>query len=154
MILNQLFYISDQTFRGGVRSLLQCAGLGKLRPNTLVIGYMNRWQLAEQSKVDQYFNIINDAFGLRYGVGILRLQDGLDITDGDVDDEVENDGIVENHEPDWYTEAWDESQKPTLQTQGTFFWLFEVIYIRWYGLYRIPANYHTIHRKTINYSVF
>ena len=121
----------DETLRGGVRSLLQCAGLGKLRPNTLVLGYMNRWQNAERTKVDEYFNIIHDAFGLRYGVGILRLQDGLDITDGFIDDEID-DGIVENHEPDWYTEDWDESQKPTMQSQGRIFVSFSIsqIYVK------------------------
>ena len=90
--------------------MLQAVGLGKLRPNTLLLGYMNRWQHAEESKIDEFYSIIHDAFDLRYGVGILRLQDGFDITDGIDDDQIEN-GVVDNHEPDWYTEDWDESQK-------------------------------------------
>lgn len=102
--------LSDETLRGGVSCMLQSAGLGKLKPNTLIMGYMNRWQIAEENKVEEYFHMIHDAFGLRYGVGILRLQDGFDITDEVVDDEIE-DGMVENHEPDWYTEDWDEIQK-------------------------------------------
>lgn len=91
--------------------MLQAVGLGKLRPNTLLLGYMNCWQSAEESKVDEFYSIIHDAFDLRYGVGILRLQDGFDITDGIVDDQIAENGLVENHEPDWYTEDWDESQK-------------------------------------------
>jgi len=54
--------------------MLQSVGLGKLRPNTLLLGYMNRWQDADVTKVDEYYGMIHDAFDLRYGVGILRLQ--------------------------------------------------------------------------------
>lgn len=98
--------------------MLQSAGLGKLKPNTLLIGYMSKWQHAEKSKVEEYFNIIHDAFSLRYGVGILRLQDGFDITDDVVIDDDIEDGFVENHEPDWYTEDWDEHHKGPVAEGG------------------------------------
>ena len=108
-----------ENLRAGVSCMLQSAGLGKLKPNTMIIGYMNRWQNTDLDKVEQYFHIIHDAFSLRYGVGILRLQDGFDITDELIDDDIE-DGVIDNREPDWYTEDWDESQKQTAP-QGTIF---------------------------------
>ena len=81
------------------------------------MGYLTRWQNVDASKVDEYVHLIHDAFNLRYGVAILRLQDGFDITDEVLDDEIEN-GVVENHEPDWYTEDWDENQKDSPSQQG------------------------------------
>ena len=91
--------------------MLQASGLGKLRPNTVLVGYMNKWQTAKREHVDEFYSMIHDAFDMRYGVGILRLQDGFDITDGVYDDEIE-DGLVDNQEPDWYTDNWDETNKP------------------------------------------
>lgn len=102
--------VQHPTIRGGVNAMLQASGLGKLRPNTVLVGYMNRWQTAKHEQVNEFYNMLHDAFDMRYGVGILRLQDGFDITDGSYDDEIE-DGVVDNHEPDWYTEDWDENQK-------------------------------------------
>ena len=89
--------------------MLQCVGLGKLRPNTLVLGYMAKWQASSTSKVEDYVGMIHDAFDMNYGVAILRLQDGFDITE---DMEEEEDNIFANQEPDWFTEDWDESQLP------------------------------------------
>ncbi|XP_064618818.1 solute carrier family 12 member 3-like [Lineus longissimus] len=67
--------------REGVQSLIQNTGVGKLRPNTLLMGYKCDWLKDDPVKVQMYFNIIHDAFDLQFGVGILRLQDGLDFSD-------------------------------------------------------------------------
>ena len=53
--------------------MLQAVGLGKLKPNTLIMGYMHRWQKADVRHVNEYFQIIDDALELNYGIGILRL---------------------------------------------------------------------------------
>ncbi|KAH3837753.1 solute carrier family 12 member 1-like [Dreissena polymorpha] len=66
------------TFRIGVQVLLQALGVGKLRPNTLLLGYKNDWQKADPLEVLDYFNVITDAFDLRYSVGILRVAGGFD----------------------------------------------------------------------------
>ena len=60
------------TFRGGVRNLLQNVGLGKLRPNTMLIGFMNKWQERSINDVEEYFGVIDDAFTLNYGVIVFR----------------------------------------------------------------------------------
>lgn len=69
-----------QSLRLGVQSLLQSTGLGKLKPNTLLLGFKSDWHRAPASEVAEYFGVINDAFDLRYGVGILRLRTGLDLS--------------------------------------------------------------------------
>ncbi|KAL4227262.1 hypothetical protein ACF0H5_012708 [Mactra antiquata] len=66
------------TFRIGVQVLLQAVGVGKLRPNTLLLGFKCNWQKEDPHEVLDYFNVIQDAFDLRYGVGILRVADGFD----------------------------------------------------------------------------
>ena len=57
----------------------QCVGVGKMRPNVVFLGFKNDWMNTPNAAVD-YFNILHDALDLRYGVGILRLQKGLDFS--------------------------------------------------------------------------
>ncbi|CAF4749353.1 unnamed protein product [Rotaria sp. Silwood1] len=68
------------TVRQGTMALLQCVGVGKMRPNVVFLGFKNDWLTKPQVTVD-YFNILHDALDLNYGVGILRLQTGLDFSD-------------------------------------------------------------------------
>ncbi|EDO28752.1 predicted protein, partial [Nematostella vectensis] len=85
------------SLRDGVQSLLQTAGLGKLKPNTLVIGFKRNWMRAPHSEVEEYVNIINDAFELNYGVAILRVREEFDIDDlDDGDDWMEDDDELYN----------------------------------------------------------
>lgn len=51
-----------------------------MRPNVVFLGFKNDWTSTPQSTID-YFNILHDALDLKYGVGILRLQTGLDFSD-------------------------------------------------------------------------
>jgi len=58
---------------------------------------------------------INASMVNKWKTNLLSYQDGFDITDGIVDDNIE-DGVVDNHEPDWYTEDWDDQhQKPNTE---------------------------------------
>ena len=72
------------SFREGVRVMLQTVGLGKMKPNTLVLGYKRDWKtLCEdpsgRAVVEEYVNVVHDAFELDYGVSILRLRGELDL---------------------------------------------------------------------------
>jgi hypothetical protein len=51
-----------------------------MRPNVVVLGFKNDWLIKTDETID-YFNIIHDALHLKYGVGIFRLQTGLDFSD-------------------------------------------------------------------------
>ncbi|CAF0929755.1 unnamed protein product [Brachionus calyciflorus] len=73
--------LRSSSFRTGAFSLMQTVGIGKLRPNTLIIGFKNDWQVDKPENVIEYFELINDAFILQYGICILRLDGGLDYSD-------------------------------------------------------------------------
>ncbi|KAK7489742.1 hypothetical protein BaRGS_00019137 [Batillaria attramentaria] len=94
--------IAAPTVRHGAQALLQSQGLGKLRPNTLLLGFKNNWQLVDPRTVHNYVGIIHDAFDLHYGVGVLRVSGGLDthkVADSLLDatddtfDDLDNDSI-------------------------------------------------------------
>ncbi|XP_062614460.1 solute carrier family 12 member 3-like [Saccostrea cucullata] len=99
------------TLRIGTQVLLQALGIGKLRPNTLFLGYKSDWQKAEPEELEDYFNIIQDAFDLKYGVGILRIPGGFDIhkipDESEVDDDPDLTENVDNSDDD--EDEFDES---------------------------------------------
>ncbi|CAL1568193.1 unnamed protein product [Knipowitschia caucasica] len=76
------FYTSvfAEDMRQGAQYLLQAAGLGRLRPNTLVLGFKNDWRDGDMMNVETYISMIHDAFDFQYGAVILRLQEGLDVS--------------------------------------------------------------------------
>nr|XP_021334213.1 solute carrier family 12 member 2-like [Danio rerio] len=45
--------------RQGAQYLLQAAGLGRLKPNTLVLGFKNNWRDGDMRDVETYINIIH-----------------------------------------------------------------------------------------------
>ncbi|KAK3791356.1 hypothetical protein RRG08_012538 [Elysia crispata] len=61
----------------GAQSLMQNVGVGKFRPNLLILGFKSKWQTDRPETVQQYLGIIHDAFDLKYGVGILRVKEGF-----------------------------------------------------------------------------
>uniref|UniRef100_A0A8C5S594 SLC12A transporter C-terminal domain-containing protein n=1 Tax=Laticauda laticaudata TaxID=8630 RepID=A0A8C5S594_LATLA len=54
--------------------------LGRMRPNILVLGFKKDWQSADMNDVDIYINLLHDAFDFQYGVVVIRLREGLDIS--------------------------------------------------------------------------
>ncbi|XP_061100286.1 solute carrier family 12 member 1-like isoform X2 [Conger conger] len=72
--------VASDSFREGVQSLLQAAGIGRLKPNTLVIGFKKDWKRASTTDVQSYVGVLHDAFDLEYGIVVLRIGQGLDIT--------------------------------------------------------------------------
>ena len=55
------------------------AGLGKLSPNMLILGFKSDW-MNQMDAAQQYFNILEAAFDHAYSVGILRVRSGLDFS--------------------------------------------------------------------------
>uniref|UniRef100_A0A8C6UCB1 Solute carrier family 12 member 2 n=1 Tax=Neogobius melanostomus TaxID=47308 RepID=A0A8C6UCB1_9GOBI len=72
--------VFSDNLRYGTQLLLQAMGLGRVRPNTLVMGFKHSWSEADMKDTELYVNTIHDAFDLQFGVVLLRLQDGLDIS--------------------------------------------------------------------------
>ncbi|MGH0176816.1 UNVERIFIED_CONTAM: hypothetical protein FKN15_078043 [Acipenser sinensis] len=69
-----------EDLREGCQFLLQAAGLGRLRPNTLVVGFKSNWRDGDMKDVETYINMMHDAFDFQYGVVVIRLKEGLDIS--------------------------------------------------------------------------
>jgi solute carrier family 12 sodium/potassium/chloride transporter 2 len=69
--------VTSPTLRQGVQSLLEVVGVGKIRPNTLLMGFKSHWMSEPKTVVNEYVDIIHDAFDLNFGVAVLRMPDGL-----------------------------------------------------------------------------
>ncbi|XP_013032737.2 solute carrier family 12 member 1 [Anser cygnoides] len=72
--------VAADSFRDGVKSLLQASGLGRMKPNTLVIGFKKDWRNAAASQVENYVGVIHDAFDFELGMIIIRISQGFDIS--------------------------------------------------------------------------
>uniref|UniRef100_A0A8D0AWI3 Solute carrier family 12 member 3 n=1 Tax=Sander lucioperca TaxID=283035 RepID=A0A8D0AWI3_SANLU len=64
----------------GVNMLLQAAGLGRIRPNVLLMGFKKDCRSDTPQAAHNYIGILHDAFDLQYGVCILRMKEGLDVS--------------------------------------------------------------------------
>ncbi|XP_063539884.1 bumetanide-sensitive sodium-(potassium)-chloride cotransporter [Cydia strobilella] len=65
-------------FEQGARALIQAAGVGRLSPNVMLMGYKADWATAPASDLEAYFNVLHTAFENRLAVAILRVAGGLD----------------------------------------------------------------------------
>ncbi|KAM5263922.1 solute carrier family 12 member 3 isoform 2-T2 [Ctenodactylus gundi] len=70
-----------EDLRGGVQMLIQAAGLGRMKPNILVVGFKKNWQSAHPATVEDYIGILHDAFDFNYGVCIMRMREGLNVSE-------------------------------------------------------------------------
>ncbi|XP_071397644.1 solute carrier family 12 member 3 isoform X1 [Centroberyx affinis] len=66
--------------RSGVNMLLQGAGLGRIRPNVLLMGFKKDWRRDTPQAAHDYIGTLHDAFDLQYGVCVLRMKEGLDLS--------------------------------------------------------------------------
>ncbi|XP_067137287.1 solute carrier family 12 member 2-like [Centruroides vittatus] len=71
-------HVEDEHISKGIFSLIQISGLGKLRPNTILMGFKSDWQSADPKEIQDYLQIIHHAFDMQLSVGILRVNEGLD----------------------------------------------------------------------------
>ncbi|XP_015256756.1 PREDICTED: solute carrier family 12 member 3-like [Cyprinodon variegatus] len=93
--------LSADNLRAGSKQLLQASGLGKLKPNTLVLGFKTNWRDSAPESIEDYINTIYDTFDSNYCLCILRMMDGLDISDDlefEVNQGFEPDENVENQD--------------------------------------------------------
>ncbi|KAM9366885.1 solute carrier family 12 member 1 [Symphorus nematophorus] len=72
--------VACEDFREGTESLLQASGLGRMKPNTLMIGFKRNWRTAGSEAVQSYVGVLHDAFDFEYGTVVLRLDQGLDVS--------------------------------------------------------------------------
>ena len=81
------FYLSiaNPNFRQGVQSLVQLSGLGRLKPNIILLGFKQDWAangVNGLKEINDYFGIIQDAFSSELAVCVLRNgHEGLDFSE-------------------------------------------------------------------------
>lgn len=91
------------SLRAGVQSMMHLAGLGKMRPNTMVMGFKRNWTDKKNiHDVVDYLGVINDVFDLNYGLVILRMDEkqkreiSEQLVDGESDKD--SDSIIDEDE--------------------------------------------------------
>merc|ERR1719466_298382 len=70
----------SNSFEEGAKSCLTLAGLGKLAPNMLLVGFKTDWA-DDLDSAKEYFSVLQDAFDHNFSVGVLRMRNGLDFSD-------------------------------------------------------------------------
>lgn len=50
--------IDDASFQSGVSAMLEVAGVGKMKPNILLLGFKADWRNCDKQSLDQYFAAI------------------------------------------------------------------------------------------------
>ncbi|XP_063708088.1 bumetanide-sensitive sodium-(potassium)-chloride cotransporter isoform X2 [Culicoides brevitarsis] len=70
--------VDDADFETGSKALMQATGVGKLKPNILLLGYKNDWISCDSGEREQYFNVLHKALDMHLAVAILRVSKGLD----------------------------------------------------------------------------
>ena len=59
--------VHAKNVRQGVYSMLQVAGIGSMRPNTLIITFREDWHNMPYEEIREYVGMIGDAFDFGYG---------------------------------------------------------------------------------------
>ncbi|XP_068622442.1 bumetanide-sensitive sodium-(potassium)-chloride cotransporter [Battus philenor] len=72
--------VSGYGFEAGARALMQAAGVGRLAPNVLLMGYKADWATAPSADLVSYFNVLHTAFETRLAVAMVRVAGGLDFS--------------------------------------------------------------------------
>uniref|UniRef100_A0AAR5PV11 Bumetanide-sensitive sodium-(Potassium)-chloride cotransporter n=1 Tax=Dendroctonus ponderosae TaxID=77166 RepID=A0AAR5PV11_DENPD len=70
--------IDDTSFETGATALLQTAGIGKLTPNVLLMGYKSNWAKCPREELLAYFNVLHAAFDHHLSLAILRVKGSFD----------------------------------------------------------------------------
>ncbi|XP_039291807.1 bumetanide-sensitive sodium-(potassium)-chloride cotransporter-like isoform X3 [Nilaparvata lugens] len=70
--------VDDVSLEEGGKALLQATGLGKLRPNVVLLGYKADWAQCDRLQLAHYFHLVHKSLDLYMAVAILRVPGGLD----------------------------------------------------------------------------
>lgn len=73
--------VAEESFTSSIRAMIQCIGIGKLRPNIVLLGYKNNWQTCPLIELQDYFSVIHETFDKHLALAILRIPgSGLDFS--------------------------------------------------------------------------
>uniref|UniRef100_A0A669DLX7 Solute carrier family 12 member 10, tandem duplicate 1 n=1 Tax=Oreochromis niloticus TaxID=8128 RepID=A0A669DLX7_ORENI len=94
MICGDIMMVSQP---GVFKQSRNASGLGKLKPNTLVLGFKSNWRESSPESIGDYIHTIYDTFDSKFCLCILRMMDGLDVSD---ESDFKADGISDNSHRD------------------------------------------------------
>eukprot|EP00102_Acyrthosiphon_pisum_P016810 XP_008187908.1 PREDICTED: bumetanide-sensitive sodium-(potassium)-chloride cotransporter isoform X1 [Acyrthosiphon pisum] len=86
--------IDGTNFDDGAKSLMQTVGLGKLKPNIVLLGYKSNWFKCSSQNLNMYFNVLHKALDIHMAVCILRVKSGLNFSNSILIDEMQLDMMV------------------------------------------------------------
>ncbi|XP_019869994.2 bumetanide-sensitive sodium-(potassium)-chloride cotransporter [Aethina tumida] len=109
--------VDGVSFQEGCTALLKACGVGKLKPNILLMGYKSDWQKCSYEDLLDYFEVLHNAFDLHLGVGILRLQQGFETTINVMEESKSTEFLPRNKSYSQMSEASDYSDQGS--TPGT-----------------------------------
>ncbi|XP_046144542.1 bumetanide-sensitive sodium-(potassium)-chloride cotransporter isoform X2 [Osmia bicornis bicornis] len=73
--------VEDLNFERGASALMQATGVGKLAPNVVLMGYKTHWSTCNHKDLQEYFNVLHNAFDQKLAVAMLRIAEGLDCSE-------------------------------------------------------------------------
>ncbi|UYV78148.1 SLC12A1 [Cordylochernes scorpioides] len=135
------FYVNIESpsFMLGSHSLMQAAGLGKMKPNIVMLGFPTEWRSDLKASKD-YVAVLHHVLDLHLGLMVLRLQRGLGISHlVETPDQipllpvldpnshiVPMDGADKSSKiPDWVLPALDQFQRTQQQGTVDIWWLYD-----------------------------
>lgn len=74
------FYILNQndSISNGFKNMMQLVGIGKMRPNILMLGFKSNWKYAPENETIDYYSTIHTAIETSISLVIFRLEHGCD----------------------------------------------------------------------------
>ncbi|XP_026325882.1 bumetanide-sensitive sodium-(potassium)-chloride cotransporter isoform X2 [Hyposmocoma kahamanoa] len=78
--------VDDVGFKDGASALIQASGLGKLKPNILMMGFKEDWLTCDRSEVVDYVEVLHKALDVHMALAILRVEGGQYSSDALDDD--------------------------------------------------------------------
>ncbi|KAK3888775.1 hypothetical protein Pcinc_007192 [Petrolisthes cinctipes] len=80
--------VEGMTLEHGAKSLCKLVGLGKLKPNTVLLGFKSNWRKCDKNELRAYFNTLHEALDMHMALMILRVPQGLDYSQITEDEEL------------------------------------------------------------------
>ncbi|KAF9814551.1 hypothetical protein SFRURICE_020729, partial [Spodoptera frugiperda] len=68
--------VDDVGFKEGASALVQASGIGKLKPNILLMGFKENWQTSERNEIADYVEVMHKALDVHMALAVLRVEGG------------------------------------------------------------------------------
>ncbi|XP_063894987.1 bumetanide-sensitive sodium-(potassium)-chloride cotransporter [Helicoverpa armigera] len=78
--------VDDVGFKDGASALVQASGIGKLKPNILLMGFKENWQTSERNEIVDYVEVMHKALDVHMAIALLRVEGGQYSSDALDDD--------------------------------------------------------------------